>query len=59
MEEINISVTDPTKHSDSTVGFTTYKINTLTNMSIFSYSQYSVIRRYSDFVWLQSQLGKA
>ena len=34
-----------------------YKVNTSTNRPAFSYGQFSVVRRYSDFEWLVDQLG--
>lgn len=33
-----------------------YKVNTSTNRSGFSYGQFSVLRRYSDFCWFHDQL---
>ena len=36
-----------------------YKVNTSTNRPAFSYGQFSVLRRYSDFEWLLDQLGTA
>ena len=34
-------------------------MNTSTNRPAFSYGQFSVLRRYSDFEWLLEQLGTA
>jgi sorting nexin-1/2 len=34
-----------------------YKVNTSTNSQEYSFSQFSVLRRYSDFVWLHDQLN--
>jgi len=34
-------------------------VNTSTNRPAFSYGQFSVVRRYSDFEWLLEQLGNA
>lgn len=33
-----------------------YKVNTNTNHSNFAYGEFSVLRRFSDFVWLHDQL---
>ena len=33
-------------------------MNTQTNLPDYNYGQFSVIRRYSDFVWVSEQLGK-
>ena len=39
--------------------FYSYKVNTSTNRPSFSYGQFSVVRRYSDFEWLLDQLGNS
>lgn len=54
---LNVTVTDPLKQSDSFGSYIIYKVNTSTNSPEYSFSQFSVLRRYSDFVWLNEQLN--
>lgn len=42
--------------SDSFGSFVSYTIHTVTNIPSFSSTEYSVSRRYSDFLWLHTQL---
>ena len=51
-EYIKISLTDPIKLSDKFGSYISYKITTSTNKSIYGGSEFSVTRRFSDFVWL-------
>jgi len=55
-EELTITVSDPAKLGDSINAYVTYKINTKTNRKDFGYTQFCVVRRYSDFVWLHERL---
>ena len=55
---LSIAVSDPVKQGDGLKAFISYKINTKTDLPEFDMSQFSVIRRYSDFVWLISQLTR-
>lgn len=55
---LNITVADPKKESEGINSYISYKVNTQTNLPEFTYGQFSVIRRYSDFVWLAEQLQK-
>jgi len=55
---LSITVSDPVKQGDGLKAFISYKINTKTDLPEFDMSQFSVIRRYSDFVWLISQLTR-
>jgi len=53
-----ISVSDPKKESEGINSYVSYKVNTQTNLPEFNYGQFSVIRRYSDFVWLSERLAR-
>ncbi|KAH8098916.1 hypothetical protein JL720_1886 [Aureococcus anophagefferens] len=48
----------PQKESEGINSYISYKVNTQTNLPEFQYGQFSVIRRYSDFVWLHDMLQK-
>eukprot|EP00602_Paraphysomonas_sp_CaronLab_P003556 CAMPEP_0185028212 /NCGR_PEP_ID=MMETSP1103-20130426/13844_1 /TAXON_ID=36769 /ORGANISM="Paraphysomonas bandaiensis, Strain Caron Lab Isolate" /LENGTH=449 /DNA_ID=CAMNT_0027562561 /DNA_START=1 /DNA_END=1350 /DNA_ORIENTATION=+ len=54
---IRVTITDPLKQSDSFGSYMIYKVNTTTNHSKFQFSEFSVLRRFSDFVWLHDQLN--
>ncbi|KAJ1446303.1 Vps5 C terminal like-domain-containing protein [Pelagophyceae sp. CCMP2097] len=56
--QLQISVSDPKKEAEGIHSYVSYKVNTQTNLPEFQYGSFSVIRRYSDFVWLADQLGK-
>lgn len=53
---IQITVSEPVKQGDGMNAYISYKISTVTNRAQFSKSAFSVIRRYSDFVWLHANL---
>ncbi|KAG5190127.1 sorting nexin 1, partial [Tribonema minus] len=54
-----ISVVDPVKQDQGGLNpYITYKINTTTDRPDFQYGQFSVIRRFKDFVWLSERLGE-
>lgn len=36
-----------------------FQVNTHTDRSEFQFGSFSVVRRYSDFVWLATKLGQA
>ena len=55
---LTITVSDPKKESEGINSYISYKVNTITNLPEFQYGQFSVIRRYSDFVWLSEMLQK-
>eukprot|EP01090_Pellita_catalonica_P023735 TRINITY_DN9935_c0_g1_i1.p1 TRINITY_DN9935_c0_g1~~TRINITY_DN9935_c0_g1_i1.p1 ORF type:complete len:179 (+),score=29.97 TRINITY_DN9935_c0_g1_i1:72-539(+) len=56
-EEISITVTDPqTVEQNGKNLYTTYLISTETNFPQFKKGEFSVRRRYSDFVWLRERL---
>jgi predicted RNA-binding protein YlqC (UPF0109 family) len=59
-EYINIVVSEPQKVEEGSLSavtsYVTYKVSTETNRSGMSYSSVSVVRRFSDFVWLSEML---
>ena len=55
---LTITVSDPKKESKGMNGYVSYKVNTATNREEFSYGQFGVIRRYSDFAWLSDRLAR-
>ena len=59
-EFINIVVSEPQKVEEGSLSavtsYVTYKVSTETNRPGMSYSTVSVVRRYSDFVWLSEML---
>ncbi len=55
---LNITVCDPVKQEQGAIStYITYKVNTSTDRQDFHYRQFSVIRRYRDFLWLHDRLG--
>jgi len=55
-QKFEVSVTDPEKKGEGMYQFISYKINTTKESSPGKLSQSSVVRRFSDFVWLHNQL---
>ncbi len=56
---LNITVCDPVKQEQGAMStYITYKVNTSTDRQDFHYRQFSVIRRYRDFLWLHNRLGE-
>ncbi|KAM8865564.1 sorting nexin-2 [Synchiropus picturatus] len=55
--DINISVSDPEKVGDGMNAYMAYKVTTKTSMSIFKLHDFSVKRRFSDFLGLHSKLA--
>ncbi|XP_067932075.1 sorting nexin-2-like isoform X2 [Watersipora subatra] len=53
---IEITVTNPTKVGDGMNAYMVYQVNTLTNIPAFGKSQFSVKRRFSDFLGLHDKL---
>lgn len=51
-----VTVTNPTKHGDGPKAYIAYNVTTSTSVQGYQPSS-SVIRRYSDFAWLASQLA--
>ncbi|RDB20924.1 Vacuolar protein sorting-associated protein vps5 [Hypsizygus marmoreus] len=52
-----ISVEDPQKVGDPIRSFTMYTVHTRTTSPLFQKSAFSVLRRYSDFLWLYETLS--
>lgn len=52
-----ISVDDPQKVGDPIRGYTMYTVHTRTTSPLFQKSAFSVLRRYSDFLWLYETLS--
>ncbi|KAJ7180714.1 Vps5 C terminal like-domain-containing protein [Mycena filopes] len=52
-----ISVDDPQKVGDPIRSFTMYTVHTRTTSPLFQKSAFSVLRRYSDFLWLYETLS--
>ncbi|CAK4410112.1 unnamed protein product [Aphanomyces euteiches] len=55
-EYMNIEVGEPVKQGEGMHAYISYKITTSTDRRQFQKSQFSVIRRFSDFVWLHTSL---
>jgi sorting nexin-1/2 len=53
---IEITVSDPTKVGDGMSSYMTYRITTKTTLSIFTKPEFSVNRRFSDFLGLHTKL---
>lgn len=53
---LEISVSDPQKVGDGMGSYIAYKVNTKTNMPLFRKNQFSVMRRFSDFLGLHEKL---
>ena len=51
-----ISVSEPVKQGEGLSGYISYKINTETSWPCFNQREFSVIRRYNDFLWLHQHL---
>ncbi|KAG5723672.1 Sorting nexin-2 [Termitomyces sp. T112] len=52
-----ITVDDPQKVGDPIRGYTMYTVHTRTTSPLFQKSAFSVLRRYSDFLWLYETLS--
>eukprot|EP01088_Endostelium_zonatum_P005392 TRINITY_DN17001_c0_g1_i1.p1 TRINITY_DN17001_c0_g1~~TRINITY_DN17001_c0_g1_i1.p1 ORF type:complete len:154 (-),score=41.04 TRINITY_DN17001_c0_g1_i1:49-510(-) len=59
VEEITIHVSDPKEQDQDGKKYTTYLISTTTNFPQYKTTEFSVRRRYSDFVWLRAKLKDA
>lgn len=53
----NITVDDPQKVGDPIRSFTMYTVHTKTTSPLYAKSSFSVLRRYSDFLWLYETLS--
>uniref|UniRef100_A0A8C4R6V1 Sorting nexin-2 n=1 Tax=Eptatretus burgeri TaxID=7764 RepID=A0A8C4R6V1_EPTBU len=54
--DLHISVTDPEKVGEGMSAYMAYKVNTKTTLAMFSQKNYSVKRRFSDFLGLHEKL---
>ncbi|KAJ3527597.1 hypothetical protein NM688_g8108 [Phlebia brevispora] len=52
-----ITVDDPQRIGDPIRGYTLYTVHTKTNSPLYTKSAFSVLRRYSDFLWLYETLS--
>lgn len=55
---LQISIITPRKSNDGFVSHTTYDIDTNSNIPGYKYGDTRVSRRYSDFVWLSTELSR-
>ncbi|XP_041793222.1 sorting nexin-2 [Chelmon rostratus] len=55
--DMHISVSDPEKVGDGMNAYMAYKVTTKTSMSLFKSNEFSVKRRFSDFLGLHSKLA--
>ncbi|KAI2538592.1 sorting nexin 2 [Homo sapiens] len=55
--DIEIGVSDPEKVGDGMNAYMAYRVTTKTSLSMFSKSEFSVKRRFSDFLGLHSKLA--
>uniref|UniRef100_A0A3B3TH58 Sorting nexin-2 n=1 Tax=Paramormyrops kingsleyae TaxID=1676925 RepID=A0A3B3TH58_9TELE len=55
--DIQISVSDPEKVGDGMNAYMAYKVTTKTSLTVFSRNDFSVKRRFSDFLGLHSKLA--
>ncbi|XP_031161250.1 sorting nexin-2 isoform X2 [Sander lucioperca] len=55
--DIHISVSDPEKVGDGMNAYMAYKVTTKTSISLFKSHEFSVKRRFSDFLGLHSKLA--
>ncbi|RLN14208.1 hypothetical protein BBJ28_00004769 [Nothophytophthora sp. Chile5] len=54
---IQVTVSEPVKQGEGMNAYISYKLSTTTTRPQFSKSSFSVVRRYSDFVWLHAHLS--
>ncbi|KAF0022570.1 hypothetical protein F2P81_025196 [Scophthalmus maximus] len=55
--DMHISVSDPEKVGDGMNAYMAYKVTTKTSVSLFKRDEFSVKRRFSDFLGLHSKLA--
>mmetsp|Transcript_22046 Transcript_22046/g.42089 ORF Transcript_22046/g.42089 Transcript_22046/m.42089 type:complete len:443 (+) Transcript_22046:181-1509(+) len=56
--KFDIVVSDPVKQGDGVNAHVSYRVSTTTNLPQYRWSEFSVIRRFSDFVWLRARLAE-
>ncbi|GMF41352.1 unnamed protein product [Phytophthora fragariaefolia] len=54
---IQVAVSEPVKQGEGMNAYISYKLSTSTTRPQFSRGAFSVVRRYSDFVWLHAHLS--
>lgn len=57
LNHIEVSVSEPMKQGEGMQAYISYRINITTDRPQFSQRSFSVLRRYSDFVWLHGTLS--
>ncbi|XP_033737677.1 sorting nexin-30-like [Pecten maximus] len=57
--DLFVVVDDPEKHTSTMESYVTFRINMKTTRSEFDDSEYSVRRRYNDFLWLRQRLEES
>lgn len=55
-EFIDITITEPQKVGDGMSAYMAYRVTTKTNMGLFKKREFSVTRRFSDFLGLHDKL---
>ncbi|XP_064625528.1 sorting nexin-30-like isoform X2 [Lineus longissimus] len=55
-KDLFVSVENPEKHTTAMESYITFKVSTKTTRSEYNSSEYSVRRRYNDFLWLRQKL---
>ncbi|XP_075235862.1 sorting nexin-7-like isoform X2 [Lycorma delicatula] len=58
-KDLQVKVDNPQKHLDPFETYITFRITTRTTREEYSEREYSVRRRYSDFLWLRQKLVEA
>eukprot|EP00898_Chlorokybus_atmophyticus_P003833 jgi/Chlat1/4450/Chrsp29S08887 len=53
---LEVSVSDPVKQGEGVQAYVSYRVTTKTNLPQYRWTQFNVIRRFSDFVWLHDRL---
>lgn len=56
VKDLHVAVDDPEKHVD---GYVSYSVTTKTTRGQFDHPEYSVRRRYQDFLWLRQRLEES
>ncbi|XP_071135185.1 sorting nexin-7-like [Mytilus edulis] len=54
--DLFVNVDDPEKHTGTMESYVTFRVNAKTTRSEYDDSEYSVRRRYNDFLWLRQRL---
>ncbi|XP_069759383.1 uncharacterized protein [Narcine bancroftii] len=56
--DLTVTVTEPEKVGDGMAAYVAYKVSTLTSLTIFKRKEFSVKRRFSDFLGLYDRLSE-